>query len=249
MRQFVDKFTIEEISKVKMNMVKGVLSTKVFKVDEEISELLLRTDNKVYKRKLPFNNFFIDVSISLNKHWMGDIQTGSPDFLITGIWVLSADIFDGDYTDTIQIYLPKEWISGEENYRVMHNFTLFESKKHKLYDFIRTYVCNFLDFLNNPEAELITVERTKEQNKKRILRGKNPLPPQIFVNITGKLKIYLDELKSNTDFSYNHRFDVRGHFRTLRSEKWKDSRGMKIWIPPYIKGKGIYIKKVYDVKK
>jgi len=111
------------------------------------------------------------------------------------------------------------------------------------------FVCNFLNFLNDPNVELITIERTKEQNEKRILKGKDPIPPQVFIRITGKLKIYLDQLKSGGHFSYSHRFWVRGHFRTLRSEKWKKAKGTKIWIPPYIKGKGILVNKIYDVKK
>ena len=248
MSQFVDKFGVEGVLDVKNKMMSYLLNTKVFKVEEGVNELLLKTDNKIQVRKLPFDNFFIDVSISA-KYWMGEEmleRTGSPDLPITGIWITKEAFGE----PVVQLFMPRIWKKGNEDYDTMHNFTLFESKKHKLYDFIRVYVCNFLDFLNNPEVQTVTVERTEEQNKKRILRGKHPIPPQIFVNVNGKLKIYLNELQSGGHFNYSHRFWVRGHFRTLRNKvRYKDKVGTKIWIPPYIKGKGLLINKVYDVHR
>ena len=82
---------------------------------------------------------------------------------------------------------------------------------------------------------------------KRILRGKLPIPSQKFIRVNGKLKIYLSELNSGKHFNYSHRFWVRGHFRTLRNDKWKNARGTKIWILPFIKGKGVLVDKIYEV--
>ena len=106
------------------------------------------------------------------------------------------------------------------------------------------------DLLNNPEVETIEILRTEEQNKKWNNRGKLPLPPQIFIKLDGKLKIYLDQLNSGGCFNYSHRFWVRGHFRTLRNPiRYKNKVGSKIWILPYIKGEGILINKIYEVKE
>ena len=58
----------------------------------------------------------------------------------------------------------------------------------------------------------------------------------------------LDQLNNKTDFTYTHRFWVRGHFRVLKDKKWKKSQGKKIWIVPFIKGEGVLIKKEYNVK-
>jgi len=33
----------------------------------------------------------------------------------------------------------------------------------------------------------------------------------------------------------------------LRSDRWGKHKGTKIWIPPYIKGDGLYVKKNYEV--
>ena len=116
---------------------------------------------------------------------------------------------------------------------------------------IKRFICNFLDFLNDPEVELTLVERTKEQNEKRLLAGKPAIPKEHFVKLTGKLKIYIDELvKTDALSHFNYRFWVRRHKRTFKSLRYsKQVRGTTIWIEPHIKGKGILIKKEYLVKK
>jgi len=64
------------------------------------------------------------------------------------------------------------------------------------------------------------------------------------------LRRYISNLKSNGHIDYSHKFWVRGHWRTLKNEKrYKDSVGKKMWIKPFIKGKGILIDKKYELKK
>ncbi len=235
----------------------GVLNffttTHIFCIEDNIKYLLLKTNNTIVEKKIPFNNMFIDTTLKIEDISIFGLRVSFDKFGDDGIHIAISVVFDwNNKAYAIAYPLQKNLLHYTEDLvyseKYVHSIKPWEKIKPHLKQ-INLFVCNFLDFLNNPEVELVTIERTKEENEKRILRGKNPTPPQSFVNVTGKLKIYLDELKSNTNFSYNHRFDVRGHFRTLRSEKWKKSRGMKIWIPPYIKGKGMYIKKVYDVKK
>lgn len=107
---------------------------------------------------------------------------------------------------------------------------------------------NFLDFLNNPEVELLTIDRSDEQNDKRIKGGKPPIPTQKLIKLTGKLKVYINKLESDGLYKVSHRFWVRGHFRTLRNKtRYGSNSGKKIWILPYIKGSGILIDKNYEV--
>lgn len=111
------------------------------------------------------------------------------------------------------------------------------------------FVGNFINLMNSRDIELITVERSKEQNTKRTRRGKLPIPPTTHIRLTGKIKEYVNQLNSSGHINYSHSFWVRGHWRTLRNEdRYKDNVGTMIWIVPYIKGKGNLIKKEYDVE-
>ena len=76
-----------------------------------------------------------------------------------------------------------------------------------------------------------------------------PIPTRNIIKLSGVLKLYVDELKKNPVWHYNFRFFVRGHFRTLRNPRYGDNVGKRIWIPPYIKGKGLLIEKEYLIDK
>jgi len=247
---------------------KGILeSSKIFRIsDEHIINLLLKTNNTLTFRNMPFNCMFIDHHLVLDN------------CIIYGILVyythsdknniLGEDINDkkklnnafliigydkNDQTDFYKLgYVEEKGGFKNDQHNTNTNWTGEEFSLDDLKGLtkkISLFICNFLDFLNTPDIELVTVEHTKEQNEKRIKKGKPPIPPQIFVRVTGKLKIYLDKLNSGAHFSYSHRFWVRGHFRTLRSEKWVNKRGTKIWIFPFIKGQGVLVNKIYEVKK
>lgn len=120
-----------------------------------------------------------------------------------------------------------------------------DSKNVKI---IGNFVKSFFMFLNNPEISFIEHKTNSEKNNKRILRGKVPLPIKVLINITGKLKIYLDNYeKESLRSPFSYRFWVRGHFRHLWSDKWKNKKGQTTWILPYVKGKGILINKSYEL--
>ena len=229
--------------------------SKLFLINKNISEILQFTENKYQTiEKLPFDEVFIndwfiipktniiikgimlfmntkdDVYATIKLHDENNESLGKE---YVDDLLLYLNIFGGDKTTENKVY-------ADDDFRFFYN--------KKQTNYVRNYICNFLDFINNPEVELITVERTKEQNLKRIKRGKRPIPTIKNIRVSGKLKIYLDHINSNPDFKYTHIFDVRGHWRMLRSDKWKKSKGTKIWIPPYIKGKGIYVKKNYEVE-
>lgn len=114
---------------------------------------------------------------------------------------------------------------------------------------VLTFIMNFLDFLNDPDVELKEMVRTQKSMQKRIKKGKIPLPPSKVVRIKGVLGEYINKLKSGRHFTYSHKFWVRGHWRTLEGDRWKTKKGMRIWIPPFIKGSGVLIGKRYNVKQ
>jgi len=117
--------------------------------------------------------------------------------------------------------------------------------------FIHLFVLNFLNFLHDPRIKLLTVERDEKHAMKRLQKGKFPIPERKIIKLTGELKIYVEKLaKDKETWEYSHSWWVRGHFRTLRNpDYWKEKAGTRIFIPPYIKGKGVLVEKTYLVEE
>jgi len=242
--------------------------TKIFEINEQLTNLLLNTNNKFYYRNSPCHRYFIDTSISDNKGntvygiILADMHIAyqlkdNPNFNID----FSEE--DKDYKKIFVLFLVKNdkfndysVILREINEKGLEDVNKDdEIRNHPAHDMpvinkAILLVCNFLDFLNNPDVEYKLVERTKKGNLRRIKEGKQPLPSAHLINIKGKLKIYLDKLNSGIKNHYNCQFMVRGHFRVLRSERRYGSKiGMKIWIPPYYKGQGIIVNNNYKLRK
>lgn len=131
---------------------------------------------------------------------------------------------------------------------------------------IKVFVCNFLDFINNPDVQIVTMRESKERNLKRQRRGKLPIPEYSLIRLTGELKRYVEEARQNRFFEYSHKFQVRGHFRRYwnkdryRNLYQKYSEGklkgyyidkkydvLMIWMLPHLKGKGLLIEQIYEV--
>jgi hypothetical protein len=121
---------------------------------------------------------------------------------------------------------------------------LDKSSKSFVTDFVRC----LLHFLTNPEVKLLEVHRGKKNKQRRLRQGKRPLPTSFKIRVDGYLKEYINELQSGGSFSYSHRFWVRGHFRTLKADRYKDNIGTRVWVRPYIKGEGVLINKKYEVE-
>jgi hypothetical protein len=114
--------------------------------------------------------------------------------------------------------------------------------------YIINFIFGFLNFLNNPEVSFTEHKQILEKNEKRVNRGKCPLPIKMSIVIDGKLKHYLNNYeRESTRNPFSFRFWVRGHFRHLFSDKWKNKKGQTIWVLPYLKGQGILINKNYEL--
>jgi len=235
-----------------LNSLHGI---KFFYVDENIMKYLSPnyTTNKIGIRNMPFDRFILLNSFEL----VGQKIKGM---------IFTKFLDEVTLKETIGAYFIVERYGGTKiqtyNFGIEYNGT--DIKEHnlqtndkdlkwnredaKLIKEAKILFCNFLDFLNHPEVISIKVERTEEQNKKRIKRGKPPLPSYNFIKVTGQLKNYVDSLNDGSNFSYSHKFWVRGHFRTLRdNQRYGDKAGTKIWIPPFVKGQGMLIEKAYNV--
>lgn len=120
-----------------------------------------------------------------------------------------------------------------------------DSKSKK---FVHQFVLNFLNFLHNPEIEYVEHTRSRKNIERRKKAGKPIIPNTNKIRVTGSLKRYIDALNYGGNLGrYNYRFWVRGHFRNYNADRYKDMKGKKQWILPYIKGKGILIEKNYKV--
>lgn len=262
----------KSLNVINKEKLKALTEGRMFVIDNEVSQALYRTDNDIHKRPLPFDNFFINCSFDIEDgSRIEGIQIYNPTRKnpfgpFISFWIKSKNTtanmqyalwenFTKNPPTKKELDIDKQLrqaqmitdpygISNSELERIENEKVGFDALNSKL---MKTYVCNFLDFLNNPEVELVKVNRTKEQNLKRIKKGKHPIPKQLFIKVNGKLKITLNKLKEGSNSELSHRFWVRGHFRTLRSDSWKNP-GTKIWITPFIKGKGILVEKVYNMK-
>jgi len=151
---------------------------------------------------------------------------------------------------------------GFNNFQIMNRQDIFiDNSGQHLVGGLRTmtsqirnhcinFVSNFINLLNNPQdIEYITKEYSQGKNKQRMRRGKWIVPNTSVLCPVGDLRRYISDLKSNGTIDYSHKFWVRGHWRTLRDEvRYGDKVGTRMWIKPFIKGKGLLIEKKYNVK-
>jgi len=141
--------------------------------------------------------------------------------------------------------LIKRW--GEDRYNQHNQETLYSEDK------MVKFLGNFINYINSKDIEIINYDRTignPNYVEKRLKRGKIPKPITHIIKITGKLKLYINNLKEETgSIDFTNKFWVRGHWRELRSIYYKNLQGKMIWIMPYIRGKGELIYKKYFVEK
>lgn len=116
-------------------------------------------------------------------------------------------------------------------------------------DLLRNITLNFLDVLDTKEVRVAHIP-AKPMDEKRKARGQISFPPRHRVILTAPIRAYLDSLREGGHFTYSHSFWVRGHMRHYRNERYAKSGklGTVQWIMPYIKGKGILVKKPYEVE-
>ena len=223
-----------------------LLNSKIFQLETDVIKLLnpLYTNNKMGFRKMPFPKMMIPNSFKLGKYLIRGMNIHNTFW--EGSYSIQAS-FLVDEGNKVRGY-QTDIISKRISPKLKEKGIEWNDEDNNIVDLARIFMCNFIDFMNNPEIEIIKIDRNEEQNLKRIKRGKLPIPSYNFVKVTGKLKIYINSLQSGNKFSYSHKFWVRGHFRTLKNEsRYKNNTGQKLWITPYIKGEGLLINKIYDV--
>ncbi|MCF7798899.1 hypothetical protein K9M74_03275 [Candidatus Woesearchaeota archaeon] len=230
------------IHKRSIKFLPYMLMSKSFQIDSKILNLLMLTKSSVNNPRLPFLSVFLDTSIKID-----NVQIQGICFREIGHIGDNFDIechyFGWNYESN---FIINDWFILKSN-KSDYKKPLLERKIRKQ---LRILLKNFLNFLNDPSVSYTEIKPTEEQNIKRVKKGKAPLPIRAVIKISDTLKKYINSIDPTlNDVAYSHRFWVRGHFRTLKAERYGVNAGKKIWILPHIKGKGILVEKEYTLNQ
>lgn len=240
---------------------------KIFSIDSKIVELLKQTkidydysDSPYPNILIPFRDFIVepveilgilirDKAVAANRPSKEKL-----DGRVADIVVFCRDNRDGElawlYTS---IYSNKSLqrindIPTDGHDKIWCGRETFEI----LDELVKRIACNFLNLINHPEVEIInhSMAKLRELREKS---NKVGIPDKCEINIKGKLKKYITETTEQNEKAWElgHRFWVRGHWMNFKNECYKEKRGQKTWVLPYIKGKGELVNKNYylGVKK
>lgn len=240
--------------------------TKIFNIPDEIHELIEKTDNKIYFRKLPFKSIYINKEFKF-----GEIR-------VFGICLLEIEgviVDDGSLQKGLEVIAIG--MDEDDEQEFYNYFQITDSgipninKKQQLKELdiitfpIVNYVCNFLDLLNHPNIKYEMVEK-KLLNETRIKKGKLRINDIVNINVSGNLYKYVYEELPKQKIEFTHRFWVRGHFKHFKNkEKFNqiyklsinelNTKGYQMnnniickWTFPFIRGNGAMINKRYNMK-
>lgn len=267
----IDENTFNGYKKI---LLSDLLNSRTIRIDEEVFNLIEKTDNKKRIRKLPFSNLFIDLSClglpfiqgclltqiyhnTIFRDEDGKLKDGEPEISESRIVFIRYHPHHYDKEN-------KRWIQ-EPKIEVEDLFKLDKSDTDS--NRIKKFVWGVIDFINHPEVETKVVKWFN--NQKRISRGQLPIPDRLNISIKGKLYRYIyEDMPKQEHSSPKNSFWVRGHYihfwnqkrfnklYNLEEEKlekkgyYKDKQGVvSKWVLPYIKGRGKVKKKDYKLKR
>ena len=243
----------------------GILKGKIFDIDALLIHMLELTDNSPHETRLPFPCMFIPNIFSYKGTIMrGIVLIELPDAYPI-LKSIRKDLVVNDDSETqlhriiaFTMLQQKTAVSmvANEICEVVHGFHVIKSPDVSMSseDFstaketknnMVTFCLNLCDFIHDPDVTYVD-RRFAKYELRKYGTGQTPIVKKILVH--GRLKRYLYQLREHNTFRYSHRFWVRGHFRHLRSKRFKNKIGSTIWIYPYVKGEGILIEKPYNLR-
>lgn len=255
---------------------------RVFHIQREVGYLLEQTDNEPREgMRLPFPVVWVEYPFFVEKtHIAGfllwearphstrrDPFTGRP-----GVIVERGVVVQGDLPPRIYLKAVAEIGTGVRgnpapgSYFIAKTFVGEPSEMEKpkddyqkrVYDHIFRIAANFIDLLNTPDVDVINVKKNEKRAALEEKRTGIPQPSSLHrVIVKGEIKRYIDSLKT-TGFgsSPHYAFEVRGHFKHLRADRYKPDPQNKcecgckkiVWTPPHTKGRGILIKSEWSME-
>ena len=214
----------------------------VIEIDDRLIYLIEGTVNKIdFYRPLFFSSIFINAEFHIGSDWVikgiGMLERGS-DWLIYGM--LHHKPTDNGTLLTNMLLENKKIDYGNSDINKIVDRTMMH---------LRTMCCNIVDLVENTDEdiEVTKIVPTREQQEKRRKRKKSQLPTKIFIRPKKHFVEYLTHL--STHHSPSHEFEVMGHWRHYRSERYSSSlREKPQWIKAHWRGEGIRIpKRTYKI--
>ena len=264
-----DKVSIEERRERRLQFLGHIKNTlkeaKIFEIDDDIKKMLILSNPPKYKNEelhLPFEHIFLDVNFE--KEELDEADESLEQERVVGIMFAKGNIMtsegevvgNGLRMSTLSQKGTEYWFDTFNSNINMENPDYSNDNvsirnidgNKKLKEFIHRFILNFLNFINNPEIVIKEQVRSEANQERRRKKGKTVISSSFSIKLTGKLYQYATELSNHADFHYGYRFFVRGHFREYRDGRYKNKKGMRQFILPYIKGKGILMDKSYVVE-
>ncbi len=225
---------------------------RLVEIEKDLIPLIEDTDNKIFYRPLFFPTVFINNDFVFENFIIkGLLIEDVPDQKDLLIYLIAMDTNSYELMVSM-IILTVEKVETQ-TYRIPGTETKESSERFNKY--IQTLVCNIVDMVegNDEDLEVTTIHTTKDQNLKRIKRGKVPFPTKVFIRANKEFKQYIKDFnevdEECKETKLTCKFLVRGHWMHFRAERYVRKKGEKTWVKPFYKGQGIVITKPYKVIK
>ena len=215
-------------------------ATHVIEVDDRLMPIIENTRNDTtFYRPVFFRNIFINANFHV-----GD------DFILKGIGII--DWKDDWFMFTSVHHIPTNNGTLIANYllnSVNTNYGIPAMNKaiDNLFAHMKTMACNFVDMIEgngDEDFEVRTITPSREQQEKRATRGKSPMPTKVFIHPKTHFIEYLKSAHSSSHASPGVKFEVCGHWRHYRNERFSEKvRSKPKWIKEQVRGEGILVKK------
>lgn len=224
----------------------------IFEVEPDAAHLLSMTNNPPIRpiEHLPFETVFIDAQFKAGEcSCVGVLLYRKPTarFYRAVVYILDGNgqVYDVAVPFGLTVHDGQKMLAEIIGVPQSHIITNERELRKELGD-LNAMVHNFLDLLDSREVRFAEIKRQRS-NRRRL--DQPIIPPSTRVLLRAPLKRYIYALKSGNVFHFSHQFWVRGHWRHYHADRYAHSglQGKKKWIPPFIKGQGLLIKKAYDL--
>lgn len=233
---------------------------KILTIEDDLFDLIHKSDTKDIH--FPFSCFFINNYLKItDRIKLTGIMVISPDedFNISPSELHFAEILQGSdfnidrmeksinkgeirirFTDNLGEDCYSTWTMGESCslLNLPNDIIVTKAEGREIKKTVENIVLSLNSFLNK-EKEYVEnqVVVSAELNAKRKRRNKPLKRNTNYIKPNEILKKYISCFNENTK-KYNGSFLVRGHFRRLKSDKYKKCFNKILWIKPFYKGSG-----------
>jgi hypothetical protein len=221
---------------------------KIIQIDKDLLPLLEDTEPEYSELHMPLPAMFINQQFNIGRYRINgfllfDIQSFRKmgyqieDDTNCSIRILSVCL---NTESKYEFYSVEPLMKYDDSSPLRYTFgdsdaEIKEMKKAaKLISRLGANLINTLIY-NPDEIEQVPVNYTREQNLKRIARGKRPHRDKLVFRLSGRLKQYAQHYGALRG-EISVRFLVWGHWMVFRHERYKNVKGTRRWIWPFYKG-------------